>query len=239
MENRSVFDAYNQNYKDVINNSAKLSGERYEYFAELRLRNLRNEMLAQTGKDDGFSILDFGCGCGDTAKIISSVFPESIYTGVDESSDSITTAIALSLPNTTFHTVEHSRIPIPDNSVDITYSNGTFHHIAWKDHLDVFYEILRTTNPGGYIFICENNPLNPLMMHAMKITPFDAGLKAVPPSHLITLGLESGLTFLGTRYYFFFPRILKFMRPLESFMKWIPFGAQYYVLFRKTSMQKS
>lgn len=233
MVKSSNFDAYNQNYKDVINNSARLSGEKYEYFAELRLTLLRHEMLVQTGRTDRYAILDFGCGCGDTVKIMNSVFPESSFTGVDESVDSIATAIGLSLPGTTFLTVEKTIIPVRDNSMDITYSNGTFHHIAWGDHPNVFLEITRVTKPGGFVFICENNPLNPFMMHAMRITPFDKGLKAISPARLIKFGEEAGLDFLGTGYYFFFPRILKFMRPLESFIRCVPFGAQYYVLFRK------
>jgi len=35
------------------------------------------------------------------------------------------------------------------------------------------------------------------------------------------------------RYRVFFPRMLKWLRPLENLLGWLPVGAQYYVLAKK------
>jgi SAM-dependent methyltransferase len=235
MMNRPRFDEYAENYKEIVSKATKLSGECYEYFAELRLSLMRQELAARTGRADGFSLHDFGCGGGDTAKIMPTIFPESIITGTDESGESIAKATALNLPNATFVKIENTGLPVADNTFDATYSNGTFHHIDWNLHETFMDEIRRATKPGGHRVICENNPRNPFMLHAMKVNPFDDGLKAVPPARLIRAGKVAGLNYLGVRYYFFFPNILKFMRPLESFLGNIPFGAQYYVLFNKSA----
>jgi ubiquinone/menaquinone biosynthesis C-methylase UbiE len=227
------FDSYTDTYKEIINRSARLSGEQYEYFAELRLKLMQRELAAATGRFDGFSLLDFGCGIGDTARIMSGIFPGSELTGIDESGESIARAASLGLPNTTFITAGEDLLPLADEAFDAAYSNGTFHHIPWDRQISLLKELSRAMKQQGLLFIFENNPLNPLMMRAMRMNPFDAGLTAVPPARLIALGKEVGLSPVKTRYYFFFPRILKAMRPLEKLLGSVPFGAQYYVMFRK------
>ena len=227
------FDSYTESYKEIINRSARLSGERYEYFAELRLRLMQRELASRTGREDGFSILDFGCGIGETALIFRGIFPQSRLTGVDESGESLAKAASLDLAETRFAAAEGNRLPLADEEFDAVYSNGTFHHIPWDRHVDIMGELRRTVKPGGYLFIFENNPRNPLMMQAMNANPFDAGLKAIPPDLLISDGTRAGLSPAGTRFYFFFPRILKVLRPLEKYLGKVPYGAQYYVLFEK------
>jgi SAM-dependent methyltransferase len=234
MADKPRFDSYTETYRGVINVSVKLSGEQYEHFAGLRLELMQKELAVRTGRRDGFSILDFGCGIGETAKIMRARFPASSITGVDESGESIAQAVALGLPNTTFIMSEENGIPLAAERFDVVYSNGTFHHIDGERQADFLAELQRTATDAGYIFIFENNPRNPLTVHAMSINPFDAGLKAVYPSRLISLGARVGLHHVKTSYYFFFPRILKIMRPLERFMGRVPFGAQYFVLFKKT-----
>jgi len=227
------FDSYTETYKEIINRSVRLSGERYEYFAELRMLLMQSELASRTGRNDGFSILDFGCGIGETARIMAAIFPGSEMTGVDESGESIATAISLCLPKATFLTAGETTLPIVNDKFDVVYSNGTFHHIKRERHADFMGELQRTMKHEGYLFIFENNPRNPLMMRAMKNNPFDTGLTAIPPSRLITIGRAAGLCHVRTRYYFFFPRVLKAIRPLEKLLGRVPFGAQYYVLFRK------
>lgn len=235
MHKESKFDPFTETYKDIINKSARLSGENYEYFARLRLELMQKELISRTGENDRFSILDFGCGIGETTRIMREMFPNSTITGYDESGESIAKALTLCLPQTTFVKAVKKGIPAKDEQYNVIYSNGTFHHIDWKDHRHFLKELARVVTLGGYVFIFENNPRNPLMMHAMKKNPFDAGLKAIPPSHLVALGKAVGLSYVKTDYYFFFPRILKLFRLLEKFLRGIPLGAQYYTLFKKTN----
>jgi SAM-dependent methyltransferase len=227
------FDSYTETYKEIINRSSRLSGERYEYFAELRVKLMQGELASRTGRNDGFSILDFGCGIGETARIMSVLFPASEVTGIDESGESVARAVSLCLPKTAFFTIGEATLPFASERFDAVYSNGTFHHIRWERHAEVIGEILRSMKHGGYLFIFENNPRNPLMLRAMKNNPFDTGLAAIPPARLVEIGRKAGLCHVRTKYYFFFPRILKALRPLEKLLGRVPFGAQYYVLFRK------
>ena len=232
-DNRNIFDSYAENYREIINRSARLSGERFEYFVAVRLELMRRELERRTGREDGFALLDFGCGIGETEKIMTGIFPRSTLTGIDESIESIARAMALSLVRTRFFVARGLPLPLADLEFDAVYSNGTFHHIAAEGRPDMFRELWRVVKPGGHLFVFENNPRNPFMMRAMRTNPFDAGLAAIAPSQLDSVGRLTGWSPLVTRYYFFFPRVLRALRPLEKALGNVPWGAQYYTIFRK------
>jgi hypothetical protein len=94
-------------------------------------------------------------------------------------------------------------------------------------------ELNRILRPGGLLFVCENNPFNPLMMRAMRNNPFDDGTEVVHPGDLRQKVRAAGFHFNSTAYYIFFPRWLKFLRFGEGYLRWLPLGAQYYTLATK------
>lgn len=49
-----------------------------------------------------------------------------------------------------------ARIPLPDDSLDVVTSNGSFDHFRPEDRLAAFLEIERCLRPGGrFLFACE------------------------------------------------------------------------------------
>lgn len=226
------FDRYANDYRDIINRVSRLSGETYESIIALRMAVLRAEL---GDRAHPVSILDFGCGTGVTELYLRENFPGSSITGIDASAESIRLAAQQGLEKTTFIHSEAAQLPCPDRSFDLIYTNGTMHHIPARERGAFLTELERVLKPGGNLCIFENNPRNPLTVRSMGQNPFDAGLKAVAADELLRLAGTAGLEPVAVRYYFFFPRLLGFLRRLEPFLKRVPLGAQYLIRLRRTS----
>lgn len=225
----AVFDAYAGNYRETINRSIRWGGEEYEYFIDLRVRMMRDRLSRYCPYTQLWprTILDFGCGTGVTESFMGMYFPDASLFGIDISEESIQFARLSNTAGTTYTTGDGESLPYRDRKFDVIYMNGTMHHIPAEKRFDILCELKRVLAPGGYMFLYENNPWNPLMTRAMRVNPFDAGIKPIMPKELRELSLCAGFNVVETWYYFFFPRFLKALRPWEAKLERLPFGAQY------------
>ncbi|HJV66755.1 MAG TPA: class I SAM-dependent methyltransferase [Geomonas sp.] len=222
------FDQYAGNYREIINQVSRASGEQFEYFIQLRISLMAARLAGRGESGAGLKILDFGCGTGATELFLQERFPQAAVFGTDVSAESIRVACSRELAGVEFVCSDSTALPFPDDYFDVIYSNGTMHHIPPSERPAVLQEIYRTCKKGGSVFIFENNPANPLMMRAMRNNPFDRDAQVVPPAHLKELVEESGFSTRQTCYYFFFPRVLRFLRFLDRHLGWLPVGAQYF-----------
>ena len=223
------FDDYVGEYRDIINCVSRISGEQYEFFIQLRLKQMKSRIARQLNCLDSFRILDFGCGTGGTETYLKELFPNAVIYAVDSSAESIRAAQAKNIAGVTFVHSDAFELPFPDKHFDLIYSNGTFHHIDPSDHEKFISEFSRVCRDGGNLFIFENNPRNPLMMRAMRKNPFDANTTAVTPARLREITKATGFTTKEVCYYFFFPRFLRSLRFLEKWLCTVLFGAQYFL----------
>jgi hypothetical protein len=53
----------------------------------------------------------------------------------------------------------------------------------------------------------------------------------IPRRELLDTARTAGLTLARCRYTLFFPKPLKWLRPLERWLGWLPLGAQYCAEF--------
>lgn len=229
------FDTYASSYKKIINDVSRISGEAYEYFIDLRIKLMAEKMAERLPDQKRLRILDFGCGIGTTAPYLKNAFPQAEIHGVDPSPASIDAARKLELEGVDFVMAGTPSLPFADGYFDLVYTNGTFHHIRSDHHPAAVRELARVLKPFGDLFIFENNPVNPLMMQAMKKNPFDAGVRALPASYINRLLAEEGFRTAPAEYYFFFPKILAALRRLEKYLRPVPLGAQYFVWGRNST----
>jgi SAM-dependent methyltransferase len=227
------FDDYVDDYRDIINRVSSISGEQFEFFIQLRLGLMKSRLGEQAADAAAARILEFGCGTGSTETYLKEIFPKAVICGVDASVESIRAAQKKSLDGVAFVHSDALKLPFPDDSFDLIYSNGTYHHIDPAHHERVLFEMLRVCRPGGSLFIFENNPNNPLMMRAMRNNPFDKDATVVPPARLRERAEAAGFLSRELCYYFFFPKRLRRLRPLEKWLGRFPFGAQYFLWSRK------
>ena len=81
--------------------------------------------------------------------------------------------------------------------------------------------------------IYEHNPFNPLTRHAVNTCPFDENAVLLTRAQVRKLFLKGGMEVVMQEYRDFFPAFLKFLRPLEKLLTWLPLGGQHFVVGKK------
>lgn len=222
------FDHYAETYTDLHRASIQISGEDPAYFAAYKA-NYISVFLGDDARAKELAVLDFGCGVGNTITHLRQALPAAMLHGADLSGESIRLATEAHAQEAEFRIIENSRLPYEDGRFDIVMVACVFHHIPPMERSHWMGEIRRVLKSGGRIFVFEHNMLNPLTLKTVRDCPFDEDAILLPRSELLALVRQAGFGTVSCRYIVFFPRLLGFLRSLESFMGWIPFGAQYVV----------
>lgn len=226
---RPAFDSHAADYEDQCLQGLALSGEPKEFFARGRVAFL-HEWWEREARPAPRRIIDYGCGLGDGAAILSKAFPEAQVLGLDPSARCIERARqSHESERVAFSTLDEIGSTEADPA-DLVHLNGVTHHVAPGDRPQLFSALSRVVAPGGVLALFENNPLNPGTRLVMARIPFDRDAVPVPAwearRRLRTVKLKP----LYTGYLFYFPRPLAGLRPLERWLVRLPLGAQYGVL---------
>jgi SAM-dependent methyltransferase len=225
------FDRFADEYHNQHRANVAVTGEGPEYFAEYKIRKLRQ---AVDRNNIGVSrICDFGSGIGNSIAHFRTHFPDASLTSCDVSERSLALSKQRYPDSTNYLLIENDRVPSAADAFDVVFSACVFHHIAHEEHAMWLRELHRITKPGGLIAIFEHNPLNPLTVHAVNTCPFDVNAKLLFASNLAQRLAEAGWASTRIRYNLFFPRGLALLRPIEDKLGWLPLGAQYVALARK------
>lgn len=219
-----------EEYDAMLNQGLAISGENKLFFIEGRLKDIRS----QIPKTDNIKrILDFGCGIGDATARLAAYFPDAVeIVGTDLSDQALEYAQAKH-GSDTIRFVNLNELDF-ENHFDLCYVNGVFHHIEPENRVGAILSVHRCLKPGGYFALCENNPWNPGTQLIMSRIPFDRDAIKISYPQCHALLRQGGFQeIVKTRFLFYFPRALSFLRPLESLLTGIPLGGQYYVLSRK------
>jgi SAM-dependent methyltransferase len=225
----SIFDAHSHDYEQMLDRGLSVSGENARYFARERVRWL-GRCLAQLGERPA-SVLDFGCGRGSSIPLFLEVLGASQVTGIDASAGLLAAARADS-PLGRIRFVERDRFE-PDGTVDLVFCNGVFHHVPVGQRAEEVRLLFRALRPGGLLALWENNPWNPAAHYVMRRIPFDRGAAMLSPRAARRMVRDHGFRVLRSDHLFIFPRLLKWLRPLERLVSRVPLGAQYQILCRK------
>lgn len=225
------FDKYAENYEELLNSSLCLFGEKDEYFNLYKLNCLKQWAY---GPDCKIKILDFGCGIGKLSKLLAQAYPESTVYGYDVSSKSIVSAQKKQkhLQNLVFG----SRLSEKE-TYDLIVVSNVFHHIKRKDRRETLFRLRDLLKLDGILAIIEHNPFNPLTVHTVKRCPIDRDADLLSMERFIRLAKDCGLEVQVKRYIVFFPKLLKTLRNLESYLGFLPLGAQYFAIFGRVSKQ--
>jgi SAM-dependent methyltransferase len=223
------FDLHAESYDDDLNRALAASGEDKDFFARGRVEWLVS-CLRRYNEKPSFA-LDYGCGIGDTSTLLREILKVEAVLGLDVSEKSLARAkVRHGGAKCSFSTFEAYT---PNQSIDLVYCNGVFHHIpiAGRDAaVDYIYRSLRA---GGIFALWENNPWNPGTRYVMSRCVFDADAVRLSAREAINRIRKRGFELISLDYRFFFPRFLASLRFLEKELTSVPLGAQYQVLCRK------
>lgn len=209
----------------MLNQGISLSGETRDYFAAGRVA----EVVRRLPRDvRPRRILDFGCGTGETCRLLAQAFPGAVVVGADSSVDAVSWAAAHQTGPVSFILASDLATAKP---FDLCYLNGVLHHVPPSDQVAVISGIRDRLSGAGHIAVFDNNPWNPGARLVMKRIPFDRDARMLSAARVRRLLQEGGFrTLLPARFLFFFPRPLAFLRFTEPWLSRVPLGAQYCVI---------
>jgi ubiquinone/menaquinone biosynthesis C-methylase UbiE len=226
------FDKFADEYRAMHAANIRLSGEDPEYFAEYKVVDIAAE-LARDGIEPRRA-LDFGAGVGYSVPFFARHLPAARVTCLDVSRKSLDVGAARHGGAAEFTHFDGRKIPFADGTFDVALASCVFHHIPHGEHVALLGEVRRVLAPGGRLFVFEHNPLNPLTRHAVNTCEFDEHAELILAPTMRRRVRDAGFAAAAIRYRIFFPHALRGMRRLEAKMTWLPLGAQYYVVARKS-----
>jgi trans-aconitate methyltransferase len=157
-------------------------------------------------------------------------FPQAELLGLDVSTASIERAREIHGGASKFLLLDEAR---SSGERDLVYCNGVFHHIAPRDRVEWAMRVREMLAAGGYFAVWENNPWNPGTRMVMRRIPFDRDAIPLAAGEARAMLVQSGFEIIGTRFRFYFPKMLSAFSRLERLGEQVPLGAQYCVLARK------
>lgn len=103
-----------------------------------------------SGLKDVNTALDLGAGSGDDLSVIKSVHPNARLIGID-ANDNHAPTLKRVADEVHLLDLERSRLPFPDNSLDLVIANQVLEHT--KEVWWIFHEVTRCLNIGGHFII--------------------------------------------------------------------------------------
>ena len=223
------FDPYSKNYNELVDQAIRHTGYDADDLVSAKLYKLKT--VFPNLSQESFQLLDFGCGVGNLFGHLKDFFPNTVYTGVDLSKDSIEKARSRFPANTNFQ--EYDSLEWGNFKYDLIFSAGVFHHIPHNDHAKIINKLYSLLNPGGKIVIWEHNPLNPLTQKIIRDCPIDEDAVLVYSKNIRVLFEKVSLSNIKISYTTFFPKFLSALNFMDQFLGWLPLGGQYLVTGQK------
>jgi ubiquinone/menaquinone biosynthesis C-methylase UbiE len=225
------FDRFADEYDQLHETNIAITGEKPEFFHEYKIKIL-GELVRERNLQPK-SVLDFGSGIGNSTPFLRRCFPDARLTGADVSQRSLEVAASRFPGMSAGLQIKGQRIPVDDDTFDVSFSACVFHHIPHEEHVRWLRELLRVTRPGGILTVFEHNPMNPLTVRAVNACPFDENAHLIKAKDFEARYREGGWKDVRSQYHMFFPRALARLRVLEPYLSSVPFGAQYSVVALK------
>lgn len=220
------FDAYADSYRDAVAHSISFCNQELDFFARRKADQLFELSSRLVGEPADLSVLDVGCGIGNTDKFLIPRF--GIVHGVDVAADAVERAAADN-PDGHFQSYSGETLPLASASLDVVFAACVLHHIPATRQAAFALELRRVTRPGGLVVVFEHNPLNPLTRLAVSRCEFDQGVELLSRRKSAGLLQECDLGGIESAYIVFFPSDRRPLPAIERRLRRLPFGAQYYV----------
>lgn len=225
------FDRFADEYYQMHAKSIAVTGESPEYFHEYKIADAAK--IAVGRRLAVRNIVDFGSGIGNSIRYFRQYFPDATLTCADVSQKSMDLSGTRFPGPEIYSLIDGKSLSLPDNSQDVAFTACVFHHIPHEEHDGWLRELLRVVRPGGILIVFEHNTKNPLTVRAVDNCPFDENAHLIPAGQFVDSANKAGWKNASVRYRIFFPHALSLLRPLESRMTSIPFGAQYCLIAEK------
>ncbi|KAJ5087551.1 hypothetical protein N7456_011167 [Penicillium angulare] len=156
------------------------SATQYLKFKDERTQPAR-DLLARVPLQNPKTIVDLGCGPGNSTAVLESRYPDAHLVGIDSSPDMIKKAKS-TIPHLEF-SVQDLNSYEPSKPVDIFYSNAVFQWLGKEERINVIKRLMATQPSGGvFAFQVPDNldePSHVLMRETANSGPWATKLQSV------------------------------------------------------------
>ena len=220
------FDRFARTYRQEISDALGIFGTSADYFAEYKIELVRTKLRREPQ-----SILDFGCGVGESIPFFAKRFGRSEVSGFDVSVESLN-ELRLRFPKVKVY----SELTTIDRHFDLVFVSNVLHHIDPSDRYERLQDLWNLVSPGGSLFIFEHNPFNPLTQRIVSNCALDEGVILLSSRELRSLlRISFGPQQTQRGYCLFVPPALRRISFLEKYLEWLPLGGQHYASVTKSN----
>lgn len=223
------FDPYADTYRDEVERALPFSGVDLDHFTEVKALALLGLMRRRLGDPARLSVVDVGCGTGETDRFLSPRL--GALHGADISRRSVERARRAN-PDVEYRPYDGGVLPFDDDAFDASFSINVLHHVVPDEREAFVAELARVVRPGGLVAVAEHNPRNPLTRRVVRSCSFDVGVTLVPRSELERRFADAGLEHVEHHYMVFLPLRGRAGHAVDRMLRRVPLGAQYYVAAR-------
>jgi SAM-dependent methyltransferase len=213
----------NKRYQDNLRNNLAISGEAETFFAEYQAQKLAQWFAKDL--DRQISMLDFGCGDGLMTSFVHHLFTNAVITGIDTDAQRISLAKDMHEGIHFICADIETAQPFAPASFDLIYTTEVFHHLPREKQAQYIALLTQLLKQDGTLIIFELNPLNLATVYRFKRNPLEENAHLIMPWRLRRLLAPYGCTKI--RFYDFW------LRMLEPYLTWLPFGGLYAVSMTK------
>jgi ubiquinone/menaquinone biosynthesis C-methylase UbiE len=225
------FDRYADHYRAVHAKNTDFFEKDVDYFARYKIEHIVRHSKKTTFNPQ--TVLDFGCGVGNSVQLLIDAFPLSIVSGADVSTASIDIAKKRVPACSSWIELDEGSKNLTPDYFEAVLIACVLHHIVPKDRFGLLSNIHRCMKPGGKVFVFEHNPYNPLTQRAVSTCPLDENANLLSLRQSKALFQRAGFDIEVSQYTLFFPNSLSKLRLFEPALDWLPLGGQYCLIASK------
>lgn len=227
------FDSYAEGYDAGMDNPIKrMLGSDPTAFLRIKvdwlLDDLRRRPIASAGTATP-GLLDYGCGTGLFLKVLADSGFAGSLTGCDVSRAMLEQAERLWQDRAAPDFFALPADQALHERWDIVVLCAVLHHIEPAERPATYREVFELLKPGGRVYVFEHNPWNPVTSWVVKHTPIDRHAVLLTAREVKRSLSHAGFQSIRAGYQMFFPPRLRFLHRVESLLRWLPFGGQYFV----------
>ncbi|MBE6071857.1 MAG: methyltransferase domain-containing protein [Clostridium butyricum] len=149
-----------KDYKELSRNEFDKEAERFDQENKINIYKMCEKgysyLIDEVKKEQFHSLLDVGCGTGNTISLLNDQFPNKKYTGMDLSENMIKVAKKKNISNASFMTGDAENMPFSNNQFDVIICKESFHHYPNVEKF--FKECYRVLKNGGRLIIMDVEP---------------------------------------------------------------------------------
>jgi tRNA (cmo5U34)-methyltransferase len=101
------------------------------------------------------TVLDLGCGSGETARRVLAAHPDAELTGIDASEDMLAAAARALARHRVRLERQRLQDPLPTGPFDLVVSALAVHHLPGEQKADLFRRVAKVLSPGGWFVLAD------------------------------------------------------------------------------------